>query len=347
MKTSFEKILTIVIPTYNMEKYLHRCLDSIILEGEEQFKKLEVLVVNDGSKDSSSEIAHNYEKKYPSVIKVIDKENGNYGSCFNRGLKEASGKYIKLLDADDYYNTDELKKYLIELSETDADIVFSSFNIVDETGKVTSSMEIPTGIKGTSMYFNEYRLFDKLPKNLVAMHAIGIKRENLIKNGYFQQQGISYTDTEYSFFGLLYANTLYFSSSCLYQYYVGREGQTVSIDAQIKHTNDFLLILNRLLDELIENQNVIAVNKKEVLIYIISVLVHMYLLIAILAIPSRDIKTDTVKEILDKCNNCGIFISSLKKTVKYHGIPYLKLWHEWNISIHFIYKIISLMRRTK
>lgn len=88
------KILTIIIPTYNMEKYLRRCLDSLIID-EEGMKQLEVLVINDGSKDSSSQIAHEYQDKYPDTYRVIDKENGNYGSCINIGLKEAKGKYVK------------------------------------------------------------------------------------------------------------------------------------------------------------------------------------------------------------------------------------------------------------
>lgn len=89
-----EKLITIVIPTYNMEKYLDKCLTSLIVP-DEYMELLEVLVVNDGSKDNSSAIAHRYEDKYPQTFRVIDKENGNYGSYVNRGLKEAAGKYIK------------------------------------------------------------------------------------------------------------------------------------------------------------------------------------------------------------------------------------------------------------
>lgn len=87
-----------------MEKYLRRCLDSLIID-EDGMKQLEVLVINDGSKDSSSQIAHEYQDKYPDTFRVIDKENGNYGSCINRGLKEATGKYVKVLDADDWFDT--------------------------------------------------------------------------------------------------------------------------------------------------------------------------------------------------------------------------------------------------
>ena len=111
------KILTIIIPTYNMEKYLRRCLDSLIID-EEEMKQLEVLVINDGSKDSSSQIAHEYQDKYPDTFRVIDKENGNYGSCINRGLKEATRKYVKVLDADDSFDTKNFAKLLNVLGAT-------------------------------------------------------------------------------------------------------------------------------------------------------------------------------------------------------------------------------------
>lgn len=101
---NIEKLLTIIIPTYNMQEYLHRCLDSLLVRAD-LMDRLEVLVVNDGSKDNSSAIAHEYEAKYSQTIRVIDKENGNYGSCVNRGLVEAQGKYIKVLDADDWLCT--------------------------------------------------------------------------------------------------------------------------------------------------------------------------------------------------------------------------------------------------
>ena len=109
-KMENQKILSIIIPTYNMEKYLPKCLDSLI-SAKEVLCKMEILIINDGSKDASSRIAHEYQSRYPDSIIVIDKENGNYGSCVNRGLKEATGKYIKVLDADDWFLTQNLKRY--------------------------------------------------------------------------------------------------------------------------------------------------------------------------------------------------------------------------------------------
>ena len=131
------KILTIIIPTYNMEKYLRRCLDSLIID-EEGMKQLEVLVINDGSKDSSSQIAHEYQDKYPDTYRVIDKENGNYGSCINRGLKEATGKYVKVLDSDDTYDNHSLVEYLQTLNTIDVDIIVTNVSICNKDAKITN-----------------------------------------------------------------------------------------------------------------------------------------------------------------------------------------------------------------
>lgn len=94
-----KKVLTIIIPMYNMEKYINQCLDSLMVQGME---RLEVIVVNDGSKDGSLAIARTYESRYPQIFCVINKENGNYGSCINCGLSKATGRYIRVLDADDF-----------------------------------------------------------------------------------------------------------------------------------------------------------------------------------------------------------------------------------------------------
>ena len=131
------KILTIVIPTYNMQNYLRRCLDSLIVSPE-LMGFLEVLVVNDGSKDNSSAIAHEYQEKHPDTFRVIDKENGNYGSCVNRGLAEAQGKYIKVLDADDWFDTKNFEAFMQFLENNDTDLVISDFDQVDESGKLVN-----------------------------------------------------------------------------------------------------------------------------------------------------------------------------------------------------------------
>ena len=111
-----------------MEPYLRHCLDSLIID--KGMDELEVFVINDGSKDRSSKIAREYQDKYPNTFYVIDKVNGNYGSCINRGLKEATGKYIKVLDADDCFNARALQDVIQRLMNIDTDVILTNYVIV-------------------------------------------------------------------------------------------------------------------------------------------------------------------------------------------------------------------------
>lgn len=214
-----QKLLTVVIPTYNMEKYLHRCLDSLLVPNE-QMQLLEVLVVNDGSKDSSSEIAHEYEAKFPETFRVIDKENGNYGSCVNSGLAEATGKYIKILDADDWFENVAFVKYLDAIKDLDVDLVLNERVFVRPSGEVVKRSVSP---------FPESVGFDFFPsKELPVMHCVAYKTENLRKIGYRQTEGISYTDRQWVFTPISTVKKAFFVRENLYMYLVGREGQTMT-----------------------------------------------------------------------------------------------------------------------
>lgn len=233
-----DKVLTIVIPTYNMERYLERCLNSLIVS-DELMEKLEVLVINDGSKDRSSEIAHSYEEKYPQTFRVIDKENGNYGSCINRGLKEAKGKYIKILDADDWFETKNFEDFIKLLRVINCDGVISDTQKVDLTGRL---------IKKYSFVFapNTAYSFDdimKLPFERIPMHCITYKTDNVRSIGYQQTEGISYTDMEWIFLPMTTCNTIYYFPKIIYNYLVGREGQTMAPDIYKKSFGQEIKVL--------------------------------------------------------------------------------------------------------
>ena len=117
-----EKLLTVVVPVYKVEKYINKCLDSLIVS-DEQMNLLEVIVVNDGTPDNSAIMAKEYERKYPNTFRVIDKENGGHGSAWNRGVVEAKGKYIKFLDSDDWFDDNDFPKLINRLKDCTADVV--------------------------------------------------------------------------------------------------------------------------------------------------------------------------------------------------------------------------------
>ena len=225
-----------------MEHYLSKCLDSLIVPNMDL---LEVLVINDGSKDKSSEIAHQYECKYPNVFRVVDKNNGNYGSCINRGLKEATGKYIKVLDADDSFVSGALEVYVESLCKQDADLILNDCITVNPNGKIINNWKF------------------RLPDNVLLefadiypqMHCVAYKTENLRKINYYQTEGISYTDQEWVFYPINTVATMFYIPVSLYCYLVGREGQT--IDPNIYLTKGFgheVIITKRMLKFLNEKE---------------------------------------------------------------------------------------------
>ena len=235
-----KKLLSIIIPTYNMEKYLHNCLDSLIIS-EEKMQEIEVFVINDGSKDLSSQIAHEYEEKSPQTFRVIDKENGNYGSCINRGLIEASGKYVKVLDADDSFDTENLDEFLCFLDKCDEDIVVSNVDCVDEKGVI---------IKKAKYNFPRYQkcMIDEISLEIIEMHAITYKLNVLKEIAYHQTEGISYTDNDWTSIPLAHDNTFIYFPKSIYRYLMGRYGQ--SIGALVKNCDQFEKVLYSIMGQL-------------------------------------------------------------------------------------------------
>lgn len=218
-----KKILSIIIPTYNMEKYLRKCLSSLLIG--DRLELIDVIVVNDGSKDSSLEIARGFEAEYPDVFNVVDKSNGNYGSCVNRGLKEARGKYVKILDADDSYDTAEFAKLVERLLELDVDLCLTDYVIVNEKGERTSSHKRGVMEEGTV-----YRAEDFLSRcldDLIKMHEIVYRTQMLRDMNYSQTEGIAFTDTEWALLPLERVEKACYLQLSVYKYLVGREGQTV------------------------------------------------------------------------------------------------------------------------
>ena len=102
------KILSIAVPCYNSEAYMEKCIDSLLVGGEE----VEILIVDDGSKDGTTEIADRYQEKYPTIVKAVEKPNGGHGDAVNCGLEHATGKYFKVVDSDDWVNPEAYQKIL-------------------------------------------------------------------------------------------------------------------------------------------------------------------------------------------------------------------------------------------
>ena len=234
------KILTIVIPTYNMEALLGRCLDSLLINGSPN-SALEVLVIIDGATDRSSEIAHGYETRFPEIFHVIDKPNGNYGSCINKGLAEAQGKYIKILDADDSVDSTGLMELITVLQRYDTDLILTDYSLCNTEGDVLSRK---------SFNIDSYTLHNRQALTPLgahmAMHAVTYKTENLRRIEYHQTEGISYTDQEWIFRPMTTVNSFLYLNTNVYRYTVGRDGQTMDIDSMARNMHHNLTVLRNL-----------------------------------------------------------------------------------------------------
>ena len=251
-----DKILTIIVPSYNMEKYLSRCLDSFLINDKDIFRKLEVIVVNDGSKDNTSNIAHQFEKQCPEVIKVIDKENGNYGSCIECGLYKARGKYIKVIDADDWVDKENFERYivyLVEQSHTNdgADLILNDFEFIylgqNLRERKSYSFVLESGFTVAGFTYRNGRE--------MWMHAAAYKTDKLRSIGYTQMHGVSYTDEEWISLPMTTVETIGYFPDVVYEYMLGRQGQTCAPDEYLKGFWMQVLILRKLIAQYVERRD--------------------------------------------------------------------------------------------
>lgn len=231
------KLLSIIIPTYNMATLLPRCLDSLVAaDGAKEY--LEAIVVNDGSKDNSLEIAQQYAEKYSNIVRVINKPNGNYGSTINAALPIAKGKYVRILDSDDWYNTEALGKYLEVLENIDADMIITHFMQIGATSREV--VKYNTMGREPYEYGKVYNLDEVLKDGYIRfflMHALTYRTELLRKMNYHQTEGISYTDLQWACYPVFYAQTISFCDLNVYQYNLDREGQTMAPEVLLKSAN--------------------------------------------------------------------------------------------------------------
>lgn len=238
---NMNKILTISIAAYNVEKTIGKTLDSLLVGNNDDLNKLDIIIVNDGSKDSTSEVVMNYCTKYPDAIRLVNKQNGGYGSTINTSLEIAKGKYFKLLDGDDQYDTENLTSFLGFLSNTESDIVVSPF-IEDNSGE-RRIIDLHSTIKGFPIAIKDYHETD-----YYCMHEISVKTE-VIKDKIIISENAFYTDCEFTYNCLKYSNTVSKFGKPVYIYNLGVEGQSVSLLGFKKHYKEQLYVIEKICND--------------------------------------------------------------------------------------------------
>lgn len=240
------KLLSIIVPTYNMESYLTQCIESILRTPS--LASIEVVIVNDGSRDRSLRIAQGFAERYANTIRVIDKENGNYGSTINAALPTLRGEYVKILDADDSFNGGKIAEFITSLKALrGVDMVVSPF--VECNGKSERRIDYNIYSRKIYQYNKPYparQIFADGAIRYFMMHSVCYRTELLRQINYQQTEGISYTDQEWVFYPLFGVKSIAFVDTPLYRYNTSREGQTMDSAVQLRSLNQ-LLQLTRIL----------------------------------------------------------------------------------------------------
>ncbi|HCM90771.1 MULTISPECIES: glycosyltransferase family A protein [Vagococcus] len=239
------KVLSIVVPCYNSVDYMERCINSLLVGGEE----VEIIIVNDGSRDGTEEIGKNYQKLFPNIVKYVYQENGGHGEAINTGLSYATGLYLKVVDSDDWLEVQafgKLLKFLIETSEKEQliDMVISNYVYEKQEVKNKKIMEYRSFLPQNCQFTWDDVSFP-LGKYLL-MHSV-IYRTSLLKELVFKlPQHTFYVDNLYVFQPLPLVKSLYYLDVDLYRYYIGREDQSVNEKIMISRIDQQLFVNKRL-----------------------------------------------------------------------------------------------------
>lgn len=219
------KTLSVIIPVYNVEQYINKCLDSLVLDERALMEQMEVIIVNDGTPDRSAELSREYVKRYPDIFRQIDKENGGHGSAWNVGLREATGKYLRFLDSDDWFTN--LDRLIVDLEECDADIVFNPY--IKEYYCDNRSESIDTiPISGVSRIYPAKWGNSKWGYNNVNFWSTTYKTDLLKPLQPLFAEKVMYDDYIITWAPLVLGRTYTSLDYPVYHYLIGRTGQSIS-----------------------------------------------------------------------------------------------------------------------
>ncbi|MDC7286490.1 glycosyltransferase [Blautia schinkii] len=242
------KLLSIAIPCYNSEAYMEKCVDSLLVGGED----VEILIVDDGSSDRTAEIADAYAEKYPTIIKAIHQENGGHGEAVNAGIRNAQGLYFKVVDSDDWVNKEAYEKILRTLEELirgpkTVDLLISNFVYEKQGASRKKVMQYRRCFPVEEIFgWNEV---GHMPKGkYLLMHSMIYRTELLHDCGLQLPKHTFYVDNLFAFEPLPYVENLYYLDVNFYRYFIGRDDQSVNEQVMIRRIDQQIRVNKLMVD---------------------------------------------------------------------------------------------------
>ena len=277
------KLLSIGIPSYNSEGFMRKCIESLLPGGEE----VEIIIVNDGSKDGTAAIADEYAAKYPTIVKAVHQENGGHGEAVNAGLRNATGLYYKVVDSDDWVNEEAylaILKKLAELVKSGemVDMFISNYVYEKEGKKRKKVMQYRTAFPTDQVFtWNDVKFLHV--GQYILMHSVIYRTQMLKDCGLELPKHTFYVDNVYVYHPLPYVKKLYYMDVNFYRYYIGREGQSVQEQIMIGRIDQQIRVNKILIDDC----DVWKIKNKKLRNYMLSYLEIMMAVSSILAIKSK------------------------------------------------------------
>lgn len=265
------KLLSFAVPCYNSQDYMGNCIESLLVGGDD----VEIIVVDDGSKDNTAAIADEYAAKYPGIVKAVHQENGGHGEAVNTGLLNATGLYFKVVDSDDWVDEesymqilDTLKKLAHE--DTILDMLISNY-VYEKVGVTNKKViEYRNALPRNRVFGWEEMGHFKLG-NYLLMHSV-IYRTGLLKNcGLKLPKHTFYVDNLYVFEPLPYVKKLYYLDVDFYRYYIGREDQSVNEQIMIGRIDQQIRV-NKLMMDYIAGKSFAHKNMKRYMISYLEII---------------------------------------------------------------------------
>lgn len=259
------KLLTITVPCYNSKDYMRKCIESLLIGGEE----VEILIVNDGSSDETESIAREYEEKYPTIVRLINQENKGHGGAVNTGMENARGLYFKVVDSDDWVNEQAYKKILeaLEMLVTDAtqvDVLLSNYVYEKEGAKRKRVMRYVHDFPINEIF--TWKSVKRIPPTrYILMHSLIYRTELLRECGLKLPEHTFYVDNIFAYEPFIHVKTMFYLDVNFYRYYIGREDQSVNEEVMKKRIDQQLKVNNRMIDFLGEQRGLVGSQRSYIL----------------------------------------------------------------------------------
>ena len=277
------KYISFAIPCFNSQDYMSRAIDSILTGKDE----VEILIVNDGSRDQTSEIAHEYMENYPDIVRVIDKENGGHGDAVNAGLGAAQGKYFKVVDSDDWVDEEALKRILtlirnLEEDGEQIDMLVSNFVYEKAGASHKKCVHYRNALPQDEIFrwddIGHFRL-----DQYILMHSV-IYRTDLLKLIQMKlPKHTFYVDNIYVYYPLPHVRKIYYLDIDFYRYFIGRDDQSVNEKNMIARADQQIYVTKTMIDMYEMGE----ISSRKLRLYMVNYLAIMMTVSSIILIRSK------------------------------------------------------------